>query len=196
MPHPASRITLCQVCAAPPAYIRTGLRFAISLHCCAEYPCQGGGSQKGNAQVTMTGGRPRTGWQNQSWPWDLGDRPDHSCAYAPHHGVHCCPGKRRGRCDYLQPATPSRAAAECSASALGLGHFVSGVPARIRGQERHRGQMQSCRLELELPAQSSRCIIVQILCLRLGIPSSIRWTSLATGPHITKLRYGPPPIAV
>ncbi len=39
--HPASRIPLCRVCAAPPAYIRTGMRFAILLYCCAEYPCQG-----------------------------------------------------------------------------------------------------------------------------------------------------------
>ena len=23
-----------------PAYIRTGMRFTLSLHCCAEYPCQ------------------------------------------------------------------------------------------------------------------------------------------------------------
>ena len=40
-PHPASRIPLCQVRAAPPAYIRTDMRFAVSLHCCAGYPCQG-----------------------------------------------------------------------------------------------------------------------------------------------------------
>ena len=40
-PHPASWITLCQNCAAPPSYIRTGMQFTILLHCCAEYPCQG-----------------------------------------------------------------------------------------------------------------------------------------------------------
>ena len=42
-PHPASWITLCQNCAAPPSYIRTGMQFTILLHCCAEYPCQGDG---------------------------------------------------------------------------------------------------------------------------------------------------------
>ena len=26
-----------------PAFIRTGVRFSISLYCCAGYPCQGGG---------------------------------------------------------------------------------------------------------------------------------------------------------
>ena len=31
----ASRITRCQVCAAPPAYIRTCMRLSMSLHCCA-----------------------------------------------------------------------------------------------------------------------------------------------------------------
>ena len=35
------------------AYIRTGMRFAISLHCCAEYPCQGGGREHGARQLIV-----------------------------------------------------------------------------------------------------------------------------------------------
>ncbi len=36
-PVPGSRGTT-------PAYIRTGMRFTVSLYCCAEYPCEGPGS--------------------------------------------------------------------------------------------------------------------------------------------------------